>query len=326
MHSVAIENQLKENMPSVLLLYLFLRFGCPAAQHTPFEDELAQVKLYYYASTTHDVDISENGPLSEFDAQKQLKVIVHGWNANRHQLALTPVQNAYLSQNKHNILAADWANIASKPYPIARELTRALGYRIGSILSTFVANMNISYDRVHVIGHSLGAHIAGNIGKYFGGKLSRITALDPAGPHFVTLSTDAIAHSDAHFVDAIHSDIILGETVHRAHIDFYPNRGLSSQPGCEALDILTLHACSHYRAPAFFAESILIPENFIAHECELKKILSSPSACMLVEIRSKQRKYVIMGEYVNQSTRGTFYLQTSNLPPYGIGNRAVRRR
>lgn len=125
-------------------------------------------------STTHDVDISANGLfLSEFDAQKQLKVIIHGWNTNRHQLAISPVRNAYLDQNKHNMLAADWANIASKPYPIARNLTRALGYRIGSILSTFLANMNISFDQVHVIGHSLGAHIAGNIGKYFGGKLSR---------------------------------------------------------------------------------------------------------------------------------------------------------
>ncbi|EAT44455.1 AAEL004162-PA, partial [Aedes aegypti] len=229
-------------------------------------------------------DVSEVEQLPHFNPQKPLKVIIHGWNANRRQLAMTPVQNAYLTQNKHNILAADWGSISSKPYSTARELTRALGYRIGSILSAFMIRMNITTDQVHVVGHSLGAHIAGNpyLRPLF---IFRITALDPAGPLFLPLSTDAIDKSDARFL-AIHSDIVLGEAVHRAHIDFYPNRGSTSQPGCEVLDVVTLpnilciHACSHYRAPAFFAESILVPGNFVAYECRFEKILRSPSECM----------------------------------------------
>uniref|UniRef100_A0A0P6JSC1 Putative lipase n=1 Tax=Aedes aegypti TaxID=7159 RepID=A0A0P6JSC1_AEDAE len=241
---------------------------------------------------------------------------------------MTPVQNAYLTQNKHNILAADWGSISSKPYSTARELTRALGYRIGSILSAFMIRMNITTDQVHVVGHSLGAHIAGNLGKYFRPTLIfRITALDPAGPLFLPLSTDAIDKSDARFLDAIHSDIVLGEAVHRAHIDFYPNRGSTSQPGCEVLDVVTLpnilciHACSHYRAPAFFAESILVPGNFVAYECRFEKILRSPSECMPAAGKLKDSKIASMGEFVDQRLRGTYYLQTSRLPPYGIGNR-----
>ncbi|KXJ82532.1 hypothetical protein RP20_CCG013299 [Aedes albopictus] len=268
------------------------------------ENELAKVKLFYYASSaTDDIDISapNNQLSSHFNPRKPLKVIIHGWNANRHQQALTPVQNAYAMLNKYNILAADWENISSKPYSTARELTRALGYRIGSILSAFMTGQNITAEQVHVVGHSLGAHIAGNVGKYFRGKLSRITALDPAGPLFLPLSTDAIDQSDAHFVDAIHTDTVLGEAVHRAHLDFYPNRGSTSQPGCELLDLVTLHACSHYQAPAFYAESILVPGSFIAYQCRLEKILSSPNECTPPPVgKLQKRKGAFMGEYVDQ--------------------------
>lgn len=47
--------------------------------------------------------------------------------------------------------------------------------------------------------------------------------------------------TDAQFVDVIHTDGgILGELTDRGHVDFYPNRGLPTQPGCYALDIITL--------------------------------------------------------------------------------------
>lgn len=47
---------------------------------------------------------------------------------------------------------------------------------------------NVSLDNVHLLGHSLGSHMAGFAGKHVlnmtGSKISRITALDPAGPLF----------------------------------------------------------------------------------------------------------------------------------------------
>ena len=42
---------------------------------------------------------------------------------------------------------------------------------------------------VHLVGHSLGAHLMGNAGRTFakasGRKVDRVTALDPAGPGFI---------------------------------------------------------------------------------------------------------------------------------------------
>lgn len=93
---------------------------------------------------------------------------------------------------------------------------------------------------VHIIGHSLGAHIAGNAARYFGGNIGRVTGLDPAGPLFLPTARDAIWPMDAQFVDIIHTCVgILGETEPRGHVDIYPNFGVPSQPGCSSLDLLT---------------------------------------------------------------------------------------
>lgn len=95
----------------------------------------------------------------------------------------------------------------------------------------------------------MGAHIAGNVGKYFKGKLDRVTALDPAGPLFRSFSWDAVSSTDAAFVDVIHSGIgSLGEITQRGTADFYPNRGFNPQPGCRVLDYAT--ACKFLKQSA----------------------------------------------------------------------------
>lgn len=64
---------------------------------------------------------------------------------------------------------------------------------------------------IHIVGHSLGAHMAGFCGKTFqeltGKKIGHITGLDPAGPCFFQEKTDLkLKESDAEFVDVIHTD------------------------------------------------------------------------------------------------------------------------
>lgn len=89
-----------------------------------------------------------------------------------------------------------------------------------------------------MIGHSLGSHVAGAMGRYFGGKLGRITALDPAGPGFTKAQSDTVSRKDAKFIDAIHTNgRALGFFYPRGHVDFYPNFG-RVQPGCEVLDFI----------------------------------------------------------------------------------------
>lgn len=87
-----------------------------------------------------------------------------------------------------------------------------------------------------ILGHSLGAHVAGNVGEAItSGRLGRITGFDPALPGFHVLSSDKtrLDSTDAIFVDVIHScGGILGFLQPLGKADFYPNAGTAVQPGC----------------------------------------------------------------------------------------------
>lgn len=103
----------------------------------------------------------------------------------------------------------------------------------------FYRKQNILLSEVHVIGHSLGAHIAGNIGRYFNGSLGHVTGLDPALPLFLPNSPDSLQSDAATFVDVIHTDYpVFGDITPRGTADFYPNFGFAPQHGCEGVDLL----------------------------------------------------------------------------------------
>ena len=70
----------------------------------------------------------------------------------------------------------------------------------------FLISEGSSYDNFHILGASLGAHVAGYVGFYTRGKLARITGLDPSGPLFHSVpASDRLDPSDAKFVDVIHT-------------------------------------------------------------------------------------------------------------------------
>lgn len=61
-------------------------------------------------------------------------------------------------------------------------------------------------QRVHLIGHGIGAHIAAYIGKSTQ-QIGRITGLDPTGPKFECMPSSAkLTPVDALFVDVLHTD------------------------------------------------------------------------------------------------------------------------
>lgn len=196
------------------------------------------------------------------------------------------MKDAFLRFHGANVVRVSW-DTAPPNYMKAVADARVVGAEIGLLLTRLAsrlppAEVEPFLARVHIIGHSLGAHVAGYAGNFvesqLGLKIGRITGLDPAGPAFQY--TDPLVRldpTDATFVDGIHTDaaadFITGWGMEQpvGHIDFYPNGG-QNQPGCVeqqlSVDVLSITGdkfgsmivCHHKRACYYYLET-LIPRN-----------------------------------------------------------------
>ena len=83
---------------------------------------------------------------------------------------------------------------------------------VGAMIAHFIERLNNMTDSspkdIELIGHSLGAHIAGYAGaKFTEPKIAKILGLDPAGPGFQTDQANfRLDRSDADLVVIVHTD------------------------------------------------------------------------------------------------------------------------
>nr|CAI5836298.1 unnamed protein product [Callosobruchus analis] len=240
-------------------------------------------------------------------------------------------QGSSNQQEEVNIICVDWSNGAALPnYVKASANTRLVGKQLSLLLRGLVEKNGLSLRHTHLIGFSLGAHIAGFAGADLG-NLSRITGLDPAGPLFEAQDPRArLDETDAAFVDVIHSNgenLILGglgSSQPMGHVDFFPNGG-RMQKGCSHLfvgavtDIIWSTAvegrslCNHRRAYKFFIDSISPRCHFPAFPCGSYDDFLAGKCFPCTEGRQCGN----MGYYADRSKgRGQLYLITRDEEPF----------
>ncbi|KAK7590573.1 hypothetical protein V9T40_002186 [Parthenolecanium corni] len=245
------------------------------------EDEII---FKYYNKDYHSGDriftqnISES-TLKGWRRNTALKVITHGWLSSDESGAVEGIKEAYLQKQDVNIITVDWSESASwKVYPLPAYMTQQVGAIIARLIDHLVNNSYVSLEDVHIIGHSLGSHVAGASGAAVAtGRVARITGLDPAGPGFEVvhhLHHNSLDTTDALFVDIIHTaGGAAGYYSTLGHVDFYPNGGTPMQPGCledsnSVSGLSQSYSCSHGRSYEFYKDSILHPHTFKAWQCE----------------------------------------------------------
>ncbi|CAB0011059.1 unnamed protein product [Nesidiocoris tenuis] len=252
---------------------------------------------------------------------KTIVLYIHGFTEQATGPAPQTIKRAYMGRGEENLILVDWSTLSALPwYNHAIENTYFVATTISNFIDELVSK-GVTLDRFHIVGFSLGAEIAGLVGKMQSGRLGRITGLDPAMPMYEWAGRLArLDKNDALFVDVIHTDGgVLGFDTPMGHADFYPNGGTPAQPGCDVEKIVEERrindyvACSHNKAWKYYADSVVNPYEFMAVECKNVRDFER-GVC-----KSNRETPAFMGYAADNHLRGNFFLTTNDRAPYGRG-------
>uniref|UniRef100_A0A452TEF1 Lipase H n=1 Tax=Ursus maritimus TaxID=29073 RepID=A0A452TEF1_URSMA len=216
---------------------------CPSFTRLSFHSAVVgtglNVKLMLYTRRNRTCAQAVNSTfLGNLNVTKKTTFVVHGFRpTGSPPVWMEDLVQGLLDVEDMNVIVVDWNRGATTViYNHASSKTR----KVAVVLKEFIDQMLVqgaSLDDIYMIGVSLGAHIAGFVGKMYNGQLGRITALGYKEP--------------------------LG------NIDFYPNGGLD-QPGCPKtiLGGLRYFKCDHQRSVYLYLSSLRENCSITAYPCD----------------------------------------------------------
>ncbi|MCC3527801.1 MAG: hypothetical protein JGK21_05345, partial [Microcoleus sp. PH2017_22_RUC_O_B] len=169
-------------------------------------------------------------------------ILIHGWRNTGGNAGNGYKPGPWLAdqaqairqrESNANIIVVDWEKIAGNVlyFPSAGKTQE-----VGNQLASYLRNSGVDPNQTTLIGHSLGAHVAGFAGSAYrqstGKAIDQIVGLDPAGPAFESKGAgDRLDPTDANRVVAIHTSIVLGYNDRLGSLDIYANKNDWFQPG-----------------------------------------------------------------------------------------------
>ncbi|XP_014226311.1 pancreatic lipase-related protein 2-like [Trichogramma pretiosum] len=279
---------------------------------------------------------------SGFDPTKKTYIVIHGYKSGGRKSWVLDLKDKLLDARGGNVILVDWSQGSNvKNYINAARNTPFATDRIFNFLQTLrvqverlSVNGPVMWNRLHFIGHSLGAQISAQTSNLLKEnsfwKVERITGLDPAKPCFSGIDPRLkIDKSDADFVDIIHTQAddhggfdSLGTKERVGHIDFYVNGGVA-QPQCLGSRFtpkLTKMVCSHKLSYKYFAESLA---NAVNGSCKFNSHRWNGSYEEALEILNFKKNNVMCNDCpemgINASKldkQGTYLVLTSIDEPY----------
>ncbi|XP_031628399.1 vitellogenin-1-like [Contarinia nasturtii] len=252
---------------------------------------------------------------TEFNSSNPLTIFVTGWKTNlKHDVstAQDTMSAAYLCRGNVNFVTLDTAAYIDTLYSWSAFNTETIGECLSNALQSLITRYPL--EKIHLIGHSLGAQICGAAGRHFTTNtkrwIPRITGLDPANPCFNNgEALSGLFRGDAQYVDVIHTNPgCLGKREAVGDADFYCNGMSPLQPG--SFDV----SSSHSRAWQYYAESVYPGQesNFLAKEC---------TSMQAFETNCCHGPWISMGYATPTHVKGKYFLKTHSKSPYGENSR-----
>lgn len=171
------------------------KYGCFSDNH-PFDSSLIALPshpetigtkfiLYTRANALKNkevlsVDINSSIINSTFEPSRKVKFIIHGFTQSGQSEWLKKMVLEFLKKEPMNVIVVDWGLGASvlNLYDIAAGNTRLVGVQLAELIDALNRTLGVALKKFHIIGHSLGAQIAGFAGEKLrqsGKVIGRIT-------------------------------------------------------------------------------------------------------------------------------------------------------
>ncbi|XP_021959115.1 pancreatic triacylglycerol lipase isoform X2 [Folsomia candida] len=273
------------------LSWLVISFLCLVSFSAAQEDhgvstDVNTLKFNYFGSDNSPVEITY-GNLDSLNASKFLHsrpttLIIDGFLStypSNMSLAMTKsLENCHRFETE-NAIVLDWGSMSggrspllggnltqamATLYPLAVANISPVGQRVAQFLDFLRVNGHINWNMVHIVGHSLGSHIAGMAGKYatsqYSSIIGRITGLDPANTAGLPLPL-VIQKLDADLVDLYYTNSGgMGDTrTDAGDLIVYVNGG-NNQPVCPEEELVPGY-CSHSYSWRFYSDTISVKQS-----------------------------------------------------------------
>lgn len=288
--------------------------------------DVGGIDVYFYDFSTNKnevftIDNAAYGILSipNLDKNRKFFIFVPGYKSaiiknteERFREAFRNFPNSYLIIIDHSAYTND-----RQGYIKSYERSVKYVHYIGKALGQMLANLRkggISPKQIHCIGHSLGSQMLAHTGETFynetESKISRITALDPAGPCFSnSLISEQIRSGVADYVEVYHCNAGgLGTTSVLGDIDFFFNKKGASQPKCKTplipgiFDSSKAAKCNHKACTQLWTATVNNPDWFLASKCDSYKLFKD-GTCSRNEV-------TVAGFWNPGNATGVFYVST----------------
>lgn len=309
--------------------------------------EYEKVTFLHFTRNRSGVKSDYNDVTKDFqklDTNLPLVIILHGFMGSPHARSTKLLIEGYVNKGGSNVVGVNWKDLAKGPwYGGAAERSYDAARQLADWITELVTANVTSWEKIHIVGFSLGAQVAGITSKFipYGARIGRLTGLDPARPKFDDKPPeDHLDAEDSDFTTIVHTCggfLAIPEPL--GHVDFYPNGGQSPQPPCSE-DLLNniLHkfidsptpmiaaadrgptklfaglVCSHYMALALWVESLKPGIKFVAKRCPSWKSYLNKTC----DDGLSGTGDIVMGENLPRSTRGTYFFKTEAEVPYSL--------
>ncbi|CAD1476901.1 unnamed protein product, partial [Heterotrigona itama] len=198
---------------------------------------------------------------SDWDAKKPTIIVTHGWTSSGTSESCTLVRDAFIKVWNCNVIVVDWNKIADDViYSRVAKSVPSVANHVAAFVNFLRSKAGLKTTNLKIVGHSLGAHVAGLSARQVG-NVAEVIALDPAKPMFENKGPGSrVDKSDAQNVQAVHTCAgLLGLDISIGTSDFFANDG-RYQPGCTN-DMFG--SCAHGRSYQYYSESVTNSKGFL---------------------------------------------------------------